>query len=222
MPEIPWSERPMGKREVEKILGQITSIPPAEFYAIEDDLRRAAFTMSKINDAAILNRIKRQIALYVKAGWNEAQFAAWLEGQAVTWNAAYSRLVFRNATQNAYNHARFKIHFRPGNAKRYPVLIYDAVMDAETSDFCAAHNGKWWHRQHFPKSLYPPNHHNCRSIVRMATKTTAAKLNPNDRLQGKTKGPQSDPPWPGKPPDGWQYALRKRRRILERGLGIGG
>jgi hypothetical protein len=211
-----WVRKPINSAEAAKILREVTSLPPDLFYELSPTMRRAAFTMGQIHDAAVLNRIKRQITLYMRQGWDEAVFADWLETNAVKWNRSYSKLVFRNATQNAYNVSRFRVHMRPDFVRRYPALVYDAVMDTETSQFCEEHNGRWWWRRDFPLHLYPPNHHNCRSVIRaVAEKTTKRRGWAKRQTVG---APMGTSPWPGHPPAGWQSALERRLKILEGGL----
>jgi len=213
-----WIRSPQTNEDVRRILSQLTSMTAEEFAALSDDLRRAAFTMAKVHDAAVLNRILVQMRNHIRAGWSPEAFASWLESNGVEWSRAYSRLVYRNATQNAYNLARWRIMNRAGNVRRYPVIEYDATLDNVTSDFCRSYDGRWWYRTEFPRSLVPPNHHNCRSRLRMRTKAVAERKM-NRRLVGSEYG---TPEFSGAPPDGWHSALGTRRRYLEAGLGIGG
>ena len=219
MPQADWARRPLGREDVRKLMAKLELMTPAEFASAGDDVRRAAFTMAKVSDGATLNRILSQMRLYVREGWDAARFASWLETQGVQWTNSYSRLVFRNATQNAYNMARYTIQQRIGNRIRYPVLIYDATMDSETTDFCRAYNNRWWLRHQFPASLYPPNHHNCRARTRMATKSTAGKLGQKARSIGLDKNAGA-PDWNQAPPHGWLTALDKRKAAMESGLGL--
>jgi len=213
-----WSRKPLNANEALKLLRDVKSIPPELFNELTPSMKRAAFTMAKIHDAAVLNRIKRQIELYMREGWDELRFASWLESNAVSWNRAYSRIVFRNATQNAYNVSRYRVHMREDFVRRYPALVYDAVMDSVTSAFCKQHNGRWWWRRDFPKSIYPPNHHGCRSVIRAVTKTTTERSG-WDKRRADGMVSKEGPDWPGTPLDGWQGSLDRRLRILKKSLG---
>lgn len=219
MPQADWARRPLGRQDVAKLMARFELMTIEEFAVASEDMRRAAFAMAKVNDGAVLNRIKTQLQLYVKQGWDAQKFAGWLEGQGAQWHQSYSRLVFRNATQNAYNMARYTIQQRTGNKILYPILIYDSTMDSETTDFCKFYNNKWWLRHQFPAHLYPPNHHNCRARTRMGKKSTGARLGDSKRVIGVDQdGPITD--WPDAPPDGWLRAIDKRKAVYERGLGL--
>ena len=53
------------------------------------------------------------------------------------------------------------------NQKLYDHFIYDATIDGRTTDYCKNHNDKIYKTfEDIPKSEYPPNHPNCRSIIR--------------------------------------------------------
>lgn len=216
MPVENWLTRPVSSAGARKLLGQLSVIDVELYYLVEADVRRAAFSMAATRDASVLLRIKREIAAFAKAGLTETEFALWLETEGVAWSQSYSRLVYRNAVQNSYNLSRWRIQQRDGNKKRYPALLYDAVMDGQQTEFCDSHDGRWWWRRDFPRSLYPPNHHNCRSVVRAIGRKRATGMR-DQRAVGLVG--DEPPDWAGAPPNGWTIALRRRLRILEAKLG---
>jgi hypothetical protein len=209
----------MSEEEVAALMAALLLMTPEELAAVGASLSAAALTMSRIHDAAMLNRILTQMRLVAGEGWDAIRFAEWLETKGAAWDASYSRLTFRNATQQSYNLARYTMQQRELNRLKYQILIYDAVMDSVTTDFCQHYNAKWWPRAQFPSSLYPPNHHHCRSVVRMATKAAANRLGAGAKLDGldTTAGA---PEWQAAPPDGWIGSLEHRQAVMERGLGL--
>lgn len=217
MPSDWLSYSPMTNEQALALLHETGAMSSGEYYAMSDTLRRAGFTMAKVKNLATLSHIKQQLARAAAAGWSPEDFASWLESSGATWERNYSRLVYHNAVQNSYNDARFAIQQRTGNLLRYPALLYVATIDAHTSDFCHEMNGRWWWRNKFPRRYYPPNHHYCRSIVRMVKKTTARRFG-SKPTSGAIGG--LDPDWNGAPPNSWENALRARQKLFAKFLGV--
>ena len=93
-------------------------------------------------------------------------------------------LIYRNNVQAAYAAGRWHQLQHPALVKYRPFLMYDAVLDARTSEICQACNkttlprdDPWW------DGHTPPLHHACRSSVRALTKR-----------QGERQGVTGSPP----------------------------
>jgi hypothetical protein len=216
-----YLRQPVATKTAQKLLNTAGIMDADEYYRLSIARRRAAFTMKKATDMASLIRIREQLELAVSKGWSKEQFARWLENQGHAWHRSYSRLVFQNAVSNATNDARFAIQQRPGNILRYPALEYWATLDSNTSNFCQKHHRKWWWRHQFPRRLYPPNHHGCRSIIRMLSRKKANKYKSKGNKATIGAIPGIDPAWPGAPANSWQAALDRRVMVYERWLNSG-
>jgi len=74
--------------------------------------------------------------------------------------------VFRNATSNAYSVGRYDQMTNPMVVQFRPYWQYRTVGDANVSDICASLDGQVYAADDpIWSSIYPPNHHNCRSSV---------------------------------------------------------
>lgn len=109
-----------------------------------------------IADGQSLEEFKRDVAPRLLESWQGT----------VTNPSARVELIFRNATQRAYNAGRVAELKEPAIAKVFTHWKFDAVGDARTSSICRALDGTlrpasdpWW------ETHTPPCHHACRSTI---------------------------------------------------------
>jgi SPP1 gp7 family putative phage head morphogenesis protein len=147
-----------------------------EFYALEEELRGMAFTITNIASQQQLYRVKRKLEQIIAEGETLAFFREWLAEESVVWNKAYSHLVFRQSVFGAYNSARYDSIMDPDIAPEFPYLRYEAVMDERTREDHAALHGRVWARHNFPEEYWPPNGFACRCDVVTISEGTRKKL----------------------------------------------
>lgn len=85
-------------------------------------------------------------------------------------------LIFRNATQQAYNAGRYAQMEDPTVKRFRPYRMFDAILDGRTSDICTECNGTilpaddpWW------DTHSPQLHHACRSSIRALRRAEAER-----------------------------------------------
>jgi hypothetical protein len=85
-------------------------------------------------------------------------------------------VVTRTLMLDHMNQGRWYVMNDPDLVERLPFFLYDAIVDAVTTDVCLKLNHtllpathKWW------LSHWPPNHWGCRSIVRSVSRRTAGR-----------------------------------------------
>lgn len=208
--------KPLDDEAAARILDRAGILQKEEYYALSDDLKRVAFTLSKVRNAAVLSRCKRQLQKLVRTGGTMRDFAIWIEDAGLAWEAWYVEVVYRNAVIGSYNQARWIAMNRSHMVVNFPALLYDAILDARTSDICRPLDGRWWWRRDFPQRLYPPNHHQCRSVVRMITEMVANRR-PKKQSVGNPAG-YTGPAvgWSGNPATDWDAMADRRLSILKK------
>jgi SPP1 gp7 family putative phage head morphogenesis protein len=105
---------------------------------------------------------------------------------------AHASIVFRNATQRAYNAGRYEQMTQPDVLKFRPFWMYDSVLDSRTTTICKGYNqtvlpatDEWW------VTRIPPNHHGCRASIRSLRRAEAER-------RGITTDPEQT-----QPAEGW-------------------
>jgi len=209
---IPLRE-PLSDEDAARYLDEAGILQKEEFYALSDDLKQVAFTLSEVRNASVLSRCKRQLQKLVKTGGTMRDFEIWLEEAGIAWERWYIEVVYRNAVIGSYNQARWIAMNRGHMKEAFPVLVYDAILDSRTSKICRPLDGRWWIRGEFPQHLYPPNHHQCRSVVRQITKKLADRRPKKRGTPGDYQGPQAG--WAGNPATDWNAMANRRLTILK-------
>jgi hypothetical protein len=212
---------PLTPEQAIALLEEAALLDAETFYAQAAELRQVAFTMSKVHNAATMGRIKQALERTMAEGGTIPDFVEWLETEAAPWSAWYSELVYRNAVQGSYMRARWQQMNQPHIRQAFPILVYDGIGDSRQTDLCRGLDGRWWLREDFPAGLYPPNHHACRSVVRMMTKTSAEALPGDRQATGAPDGAAAAEGWDGSPATDWQQMLERRQKVLETSLGVG-
>lgn len=220
MPAYTYSDVPIDPAEARQVLVESGLLTIEQYNALTAELRGIAFSMARIRDLAGLARIRAQLVTALSEGWSAGDFIRWCRTEGHAWERAYSELVFRNAVSGAYSRGRFVQMMTPAMARRFPVLFYDAVRDARTTELCRNLDGKWWFRNKFPMRLWPPNHHACRSVVRQMTAQQARMRSPQGGPQGGMVGDAPPAGWDGNSAELWQTSLDNRELLLRRAVGV--
>ena len=146
------------------------------FYAIAEEYRSLAFTVSGYTKAQILKKFYDELLSALEDGSTLQEFranmddfleAAGYEGLA----PQQAELIFRTNIQTAYNVGHYQQMTDPAVKKLRPYWQYDAVNDASTRPSHLAMDGKV-----FPADSpvwdvwFPPNGFKCRCTVRTLSK----------------------------------------------------
>lgn len=109
-----------------------------------------------------------------KKSFGETLKAAWTGSSKQ--KATRLETVFRNATQQSYNHGRWAQLEEPELKRLRPYRLFDAVRDKRTSKICRDAHGTLLPADHpFWDTRVPPCHHRCRSTIRSLRARDAAR-----------------------------------------------
>lgn len=142
-----------------------------EFYAITEQYRNLAFTVSGYTKAQILKRFYDEILAALEDGNTLTEFRAkmneFLEAEGYEGlTPLQADNIFRTNIQTAYNVGHYEQMTKPGVLKLRPYWQYDAVNDSRTRHSHLAMDGKV-----FPAddpiwdTWFPPNGFRCRCTV---------------------------------------------------------
>lgn len=169
-----------------------TPMPAEQFYALQDQARLKAFTVSNVGQMDVVQQVLGSLETAIEQGtdlqsWKDeigpALEAAW---QGEVENPAH-RLdtIYRTNVQTAFSHGRVRQMREPAVAGLRPFFLFDAVNDHRTTDICSARDGvllpaddPWW------LTNTPPLHFKCRSGIRSLRRAQAERrggVNPPDR-----------------------------------------
>jgi SPP1 gp7 family putative phage head morphogenesis protein len=130
-----------------------------------DALRNNVTTFSAAKDKAIL--VELNAALLNEAG--ALRTFAEFKDAALKITDQYLKNYLQTENNLAVTAAQMAAKWRKivADASTLPLLQFDAVMDARTTEICRPLHGTTLPINHpFWKRFYPPNHFNCRSTVR--------------------------------------------------------
>lgn len=142
---------------------------PGAFYALADDVRERAFTVSRVSSMDVITDVHNAVLKAIDSGETLASFQARLGEimEARGWEGMtpwHTETVFRNNVQSSYMAGRYKQMV--DQADDFPYWEYDAVNDRATRPTHAALDGKIFPANHsFWNTWYPPNGHRCRCSV---------------------------------------------------------
>lgn len=147
-----------------------------EFYAIAEEYRGLAFTVSGYTKAQILKRFYEELLAAIEAGNTFSEFR--LNMNEFLKNEGYEGLaplqadnIFRTNVQTAYHVGHYRQMTDPAVMALRPYWMYDAVEDVHTRPTHLAMGGRV-----FPAdspvwdTWYPPNGFRCRCTVRTLSK----------------------------------------------------
>ena len=154
-----------------------------DFQELLDQNHEVAFKIADINSLELVFDVWQALDRSLENGTDfrtfKKEFGARLKEQwSGTSKQKATRLatVFRNQTQQSYNHGRYLQMEEPELKRLRPYRLFDAVRDKRTSKICKDCNGTllpaddpWW------DSHVPPLHHACRSTVRSLRARDAAR-----------------------------------------------
>lgn len=148
-----------------------------EFYnVLIESSRGRSFTVTGL---AGLDQIQKTLDSLNQALAEGETFADWQKrfGPELDLPDARQETIFRNFMQNAYNAGRWK-QFKDNKLNR-PYLMFSAISDARTTEFCRRHNGII---RHIDDPIWnrasPPCHHQCRSTLIALTESQAIQRSP--------------------------------------------
>jgi SPP1 gp7 family putative phage head morphogenesis protein len=178
--------------EIERAFADRLEITAEAFYALQEEYRGLAFTVSQLSDMQTLARVKRRLQQSIERGEQLADFLTWVEGDALGWTDAYAGLVFRNNVFSAAARGRWQEIEDPDVADEFPFLMYDAVDDARTRDEHARMDGRAWPRDEFPDEWCPLCGHNCRCSLRQLNESLLRRTGARLQTSGPPDGIQPD------------------------------
>ncbi len=149
----------------------------AAFYALTAAARRKAFTIAAVATLDLVAETQGSLDRALDEGLSFADWKAeiaerlvnaWAESDRGPVDPAWRlETIFRTNAQLAYSTGRFHQLDEPAVKRARPYRMYDAILDARTTETCNALHGTtlpaddpWW------STHWPPVHFNCRSGVR--------------------------------------------------------
>jgi SPP1 gp7 family putative phage head morphogenesis protein len=172
--------RSTAKDEIKKTFAApVKSLPPKEALAF---FERKSFTLAGMEEQRILNKVQNILYDSIKTGkttddaiYNLEEFFDEYEVEQMTSAGKLKpiaeipgriEVVIRTNVNDAYNQGRIKMFEDPNVKDMIKAYQYSAIMDGRTSDICSALDEKVYKTSNpIWKSITPPNHHQCRSIL---------------------------------------------------------
>lgn len=169
-----------------------TPMPAEQFYALDDQARQKAFTVSNVGQMDMVQQVLDSLDKALETGqdlkaWQDEIGPALRKAWAGTVGKPAWRLetIYRTNVQTAFSHGRVRQMRDPAVTALRPFFLFDAILDGRTTDECSARDGvlllaedPWWLEN------TPPLHFNCRSGIRSLRKSQAERrggVNPPDR-----------------------------------------
>lgn len=176
------------------------SMTKEQVLALEAALREQAFWIGGGFQLDQIQRVFDRITTAIETG---ESFASWRDEVIESFESpAHAEVVFRNATQKAYNAGRVQQMREPDVVAVRPYLMYDAILDSRTTDICSdldktilPVDDPFWNDH------TPPLHHNCRASLRSLRRADAERRGVGQRSDrqpqpGFGAAPQVDEePW---------------------------
>lgn len=165
---------PLQPTEAIEWFRQKVVVPPEVYKALNDKARRRAFSVAGVAQADILADVFTSLERAIAEGTPYEEWAKTIGPrleQAWTRPKAYrTELIFRQNLLGSYAAGRYAQATDPEVLKARPYWMYDAVLDAGTTQGCRELNGVIRrYDDAFWSNNYPPRHFGCRSGVRSLT-----------------------------------------------------
>ena len=144
-----------------------------EFDKLSAHLKYRAFTIAKVSSEDLINKVKQIYTKALEEGKTKAQTLQEVHKILPNLTANHLSTHYNNNVMIAYNAGRIR-HFKGSKAVQY--LMYNAILDGHTTNLCRKLNGTVKPKDDpFWDKFYPPNHHNCRSVVYPVHKSQLGK-----------------------------------------------
>ncbi|MCG7551366.1 phage minor head protein [Pseudoalteromonas sp. Of7M-16] len=159
--------------EAEEHLRAQVPINKDDYAKLEASLKFRAFTIAKIGQESVIQKIKGMYQAQLKEGHSAPHLLQnlnqLLDAAGVTEaNPGWLHTHYRNNMMAAYNAGRWA---QIEQNEHIEYLIYNAILDGHTTELCKKLHGTTKPKKdRFWNTFHPTNHHNCRSIVSAATK----------------------------------------------------
>ena len=152
-----------------------------EFYAIADEAKAMAFTVSALaQEEAIADAfrlVQRAIEQGQSLGEFKKEFERRMAAHGVGLTDSYIETVYRTNIQRAYNVGRYRQMTMPGVVKARPYWQYDAVNDSRTRPTHRAMDGRVYPADDpVWDTWYPPNGFRCRCRVNTLSERQVKRL----------------------------------------------
>ena len=212
--------------EAKNFLASKIPMTKSEWLNLEPKLRFRAFTVAKIGQAELIDRVKWELVRSLEEGtgyaetWNNIRDLA--ENSIGDFNPWYWETVFRTNTQSAYVAGKLQ-QYEGSGAKAYQLMVID---DSRTTDICRNLLRKTGYGMVLPvdhafwkKYGFPPYHFNCRTSIRAVY---SSQLN-GQKIDNKTSGFDDFKPqkgFGGNPVDGdwWKLSDEFKKRAEKLGV----
>lgn len=165
---------PLQPSEALEWFRQKVVVPPEVYRVLNDKARRRAFSVAGVAQADILAEVFTSLERAIADGTPYEEWAknigprleqAWIRPKAYR-----TELIFRQNLLNSYAAGRYAQATDPEVLKSRPYWMFDAVLDAGTTQGCRELNGVIRRYDDvFWTQNYPPRHFGCRSGVRSLT-----------------------------------------------------
>lgn len=170
-------------------------MPAAEAKRLTAAAKRQAFWVSHVTRMDVVSRVFEALEGGIRDGLSFEDFQRAVrddlleEFKGTVANPGWRiETIYRTNMQIAYQSGRWQQQQSPGVKRGRPFLMYDAVIDLNTTDLCRSLHQTILPAEHdFWKRYYPPNHYNCRAGTRTLTRKQV------ERRGGVTDTPDVEP-----------------------------
>lgn len=129
-------------------------------------LRDRAYFITGQTESRVVKDIFEKMSEGFRAGMMGDQIIQGIRDALKEDRKQYATTIARTNQSDAYNSGRMNYFLRPEVDQLIEAYQYSAILDDQTTDFCAAHNGQIILKTdpEFGR-IVPPNHYNCRSTL---------------------------------------------------------
>ncbi len=164
------------KMKFEEAIDHLKSMIPLkkeEFEKLSVHLKYRAFTIAKVSSEDLIKKLKQIYKKTLEEGRTKQETLQEVHKILPQLTANHLSTHYNNNVMIAYNAGRIR-HFKESSAVQY--LMYNAILDGHTTNLCRKLHGTVKPKNDpFWDKFYPPNHHNCRSVVYPVHKSQLGK-----------------------------------------------
>lgn len=191
----------------------LTSI---DYKALDAQAKTRAFSTATSETEYLSGKFQDGLIKALQEGMSQGQWVKYVQKdllpklginpKAIGETPHHLNTVFRTNVQSAYQAGHWDALQDPFVQSVFGYLQYHAVMDGGTTPFCAFYDGKVWKIDNpIARTLFPPNHYNCRSDMMELTEEEARVFNIQDGFL-ELKGNIVKPQFESSPADFWTKA----------------